>query len=144
MLDKLREMAGPEANVLESDADGDTIVIGPNSDYRAEVLKDGDLGDNDVFKDVVREADKAQTVLFVNVDEFEDAIADAAGRQRRGVHRQPEAGLRVRGHRLGRRRHRARGAAAHDRLMSATIAPVTSMRSAGAISTSRPRRPPET
>ena len=34
--------------------------------------------------------------------------------------------------------------AAHDRLTSATIAPVTSMRSAGAISTSRPRRPPET
>jgi len=79
VLDKLRETAGPEANVLESDADGDTIVIGPNGDYRADVLKDGGLGDNDVFQDVVREADKAQTVLFVNVDEFEDAIADAAG-----------------------------------------------------------------
>ena len=79
VLDKLRDMAGPEANVLESDADGDTIVIGPNDDYRAEVLKDGGLGDNDVFQDVVREADKAQTVLFVNVDEFEDVIADAAG-----------------------------------------------------------------
>jgi hypothetical protein len=72
-------MAGPEANVLESDADGDTIVIGPNGDYRADVLNDGGLGDNDVFQDVVREADKAQTVLFVNVDEFEDVIADAAG-----------------------------------------------------------------
>jgi hypothetical protein len=79
VLDKLRDMAGPEANVLESDADGDTIVIGPNGDYRADVLNDGGLGDNDVFQDVVREADKAQTVLFVNVDEFEDAIADAAG-----------------------------------------------------------------
>ena len=79
VLDKLRDMAGPEANVLESDADGDTIVIGPNGDYRADVLNDGGLGDNDVFQDVVREADKAQTVLFVNVDEFEDVIADAAG-----------------------------------------------------------------
>jgi hypothetical protein len=79
VLDKLRDMAGPEANVLESDKDGDTIVIGPNADYRDEVLKGGGLGDNDVFKDVVREADKAQTVLFVDVDEFEDAIADAAG-----------------------------------------------------------------
>ena len=113
VLDKLREMAGPQANVLESDADGDTIVIGPNDDYRADVLEDGGLGDNDVFKDVVREADEAQTVLFVNVDEFEDAIEDAAGDERPGVHRQPEAGLRVRGHRLGRRRRRARGAAAH-------------------------------
>jgi hypothetical protein len=74
VLDKLREMAGPEANVLESDADGETIVIGPNADYRSEVLEDGGLGDNDVFRDVVREADQAQTVLFVNVNEFEDAI----------------------------------------------------------------------
>ena len=144
VLDKLRDMAGPRANVLESDADGDTIVIGPNSDYRSEVLKDGDLGDDDVFKDVVREADQAQTVLFVNVDEFEDAIADAMGDGDARVPRQPRAGLRLRSHRLGRRRHRARGGAAHDRLTSATIAPVTSMRSAGAISTSRPRRPPET
>jgi hypothetical protein len=79
VLDKLREMAGPQANVLESDADGATIVIGPNPDYRSEVLKDGDLGDNDVFKDVVREADQAHMVLFVNVDEFEDAIKDATG-----------------------------------------------------------------
>ena len=68
MLEKLRELAGPEAGVLDSDADGDTIVIGPNDDYRAEVLKDGDLGDNDVFKDVVREADQASTILFVNVE----------------------------------------------------------------------------
>jgi hypothetical protein len=79
VLDKLREMAGPDAGVLESDADGDTIVIGPNADYRSEVLEDGGLGDNDVFKDVVREADQAHTVLFVNVNEFEDAINDAVG-----------------------------------------------------------------
>ena len=72
-------MAGPQANVLESDKDGDVIVIGPNADYRADVLKDGGLGDNDVFKDVVREADEAQTILFVDVDEFEDAIEDAMG-----------------------------------------------------------------
>jgi hypothetical protein len=79
VLDKLREMAGPEANVLETDADGATIVIGPNADYRAQVLDDGGLGDNDVFQDVVREADQAQTILFVNVNEFEAAIEGAAG-----------------------------------------------------------------
>ena len=79
VLDKLRDMAGPQANVLESDSDGDVIVIGPNADYRADVLKDGDLGDNEVFKDVVREADQAQAVLFVDVDVFEDALEDAMG-----------------------------------------------------------------
>lgn len=79
VLDKLRAQAGPDAGFLESDQDGDMIVVGPSSDFRAEVLKDGGLGDDEVFKDVVREADKAQMVLFVNVDEFEDAIASAAG-----------------------------------------------------------------
>ncbi|HRK46773.1 MAG TPA: DUF3352 domain-containing protein, partial [Nocardioides sp.] len=79
VLDKLRDQAGPGATVLESDQDGNTIVIGPNADYRAEVLADGGLGDEAVFKDVVREADQAHTVLFVNVDEFEDVIKDAAG-----------------------------------------------------------------
>jgi len=79
VLDKLRDTAGPQANVLESDADGETIVIGPNADFRDHVLKDGGLGDNQVFKDAVRESDKAQTVLFINVDEFQDAIENAAG-----------------------------------------------------------------
>jgi len=79
VLEKLRAQAGPDAGALESDKDGDTIVIGPNSDFRDKLLEDGGLGDSDVFKDVVREADKAQVVLFVNVNEFEDAIADAAG-----------------------------------------------------------------
>ncbi len=78
VLDKLRAMAGPDSGVLDSDSDGDHIVIGPNADYRAELLKDGGLGDNDVYKDVIRESDDASTVLFVNVDEFEDAIEKAA------------------------------------------------------------------
>jgi hypothetical protein len=79
VLDKLRDKARPDVSILESDSDGDVIVVGPSADYRANVLENGDLGDNDVFKDVVREADKAQTVLFVNVDEFEAAIDKAAG-----------------------------------------------------------------
>ena len=79
VLDKLRDMAGPQANVLESDKDGDVIVVGPNADYRDEVLEDGGLGDNDVFKDVVRESDKAQGLVFVDVDVFEDAIEESMG-----------------------------------------------------------------
>ena len=33
----------------------------------------------DRFKDVVRESDRASSILFVNVNEFEDAIKEAAG-----------------------------------------------------------------
>jgi hypothetical protein len=79
VLAKLRDMAGPDAHVLDSDSSGDVVVIGPDPDYRADVLKDGSLADNEVFKDVVREVDQAKSVLFVNVDEFEAAIEKAAG-----------------------------------------------------------------
>lgn len=80
VLEKLRGQFPPdEVAVFGSDAEGDTIVIGPNEDYRRSVLEKGGLGDDDVFKDVVREADDASVVLFVNVDEIEAAIADALG-----------------------------------------------------------------
>ena len=80
MLEKLRAQLPPdETAVFGSDSEGDTIVIGPNEDYRQEVLADGDLGDDEVFKDVVREVDDASVVFFVNVNEIEDAIAEAIG-----------------------------------------------------------------
>jgi hypothetical protein len=78
VLEKLRDQFPPdETAVFGSSSEGGTIVIGPNEDYRKEVLEDGDLGDDGVFKDVVREVDDASVVFFVNVDEIEKAIADA-------------------------------------------------------------------
>jgi hypothetical protein len=79
VLDKVREAAGAGGSVFDSDSDGDTVVIGPDAAYRSDVLKNDGLGDNDVFKDVVREADKAQTVLFVNLDQLQATIESAAG-----------------------------------------------------------------
>lgn len=78
VLDKLRGQAAPEeVLVFDSDSDGDFVAIGPNEDYRAAVLEAGDLGDNAVFEDVVREADSANAVLFVNIDELEDLMEAA-------------------------------------------------------------------
>ena len=78
VLDKLRGQAAPDdVLVFDSDSEGDFVAIGPNEDYRAAVLEDGDLGDNDVFEDVVREADSASAVLFVNIDELEDLVEEA-------------------------------------------------------------------
>lgn len=76
VLEKLRALAGPD--LLASDADGDSIVIGPNAQFREKVLDGGDLSKNKVFADVVPEADKALMVTYINVDELEDAIADMA------------------------------------------------------------------
>lgn len=80
VLDKLRDQfPDDESLVFDSDSEGDTIVIGPNADFREQVLREGSLGDNEVFEDVVREADDASMVMFVNVNEIEGAIAEALG-----------------------------------------------------------------
>lgn len=80
VLDKLRDQfPSDESLVLDSDSEGDTIVIGPNEAFREQVLEDGGLGDNEVFKDVVREVDDASVVLFVNVDELQDLVEEGMG-----------------------------------------------------------------
>ena len=55
------------------------MVVGPNADYREQVLEDGSLSDDEVFQDVVRDADDAAAVLFVNVNQIEDAIIEGFG-----------------------------------------------------------------
>ncbi|CAI9419800.1 DUF3352 domain-containing protein [Nocardioides sp. T2.26MG-1] len=68
VLDKLRPQMGGAESALGSDSDGDVIAIGPDGDYRERLLDDGGLGDSDVFDNVVREADDAAAVVFVNFD----------------------------------------------------------------------------
>jgi hypothetical protein len=68
VLDKLRPQLGGAESFLDSDSDGDLIAIGPDDDYRQRLLEDGGLGDSEVFENVVREADRAAAVLFVNFD----------------------------------------------------------------------------
>ena len=80
VLDKLREqLSSDETLLLETDSEGSTVVIGPDADYRKEVLDSGGLGDNEVFKDVVREVDDASAVLFVNINELEDLVEESMG-----------------------------------------------------------------
>ncbi|MDP2775539.1 MAG: hypothetical protein Q8O61_18445, partial [Nocardioides sp.] len=67
------------ATVMGSDSEGDYVVVGPNADYRAELLEDGGLGDTDTFQDVVREAGDAGSILFVNFDAGEGWLANLAG-----------------------------------------------------------------
>jgi hypothetical protein len=79
VLAKLSAQLGPdEANVLGSDSDGDLIAIGPDADYRSEVLGDGDLGGSDVFQDVVPDAESASAIFFVNFDAGDGWLVRAA------------------------------------------------------------------
>ena len=43
-------------------------MIGPNADYRDELLEDGGLGDSDVFQHVVARRRRRCAILFVNFD----------------------------------------------------------------------------
>jgi hypothetical protein len=81
VLDKVRDQMNAEEDTkaLESDSSGDMVAIGPDSDYRSQVLENGNLGDTEVFKDVVREADKASFLMFVNFDAGDDWLANLAG-----------------------------------------------------------------
>lgn len=85
VLAKVRKQAGPPAGlILGSDSDGDLTAIGPDADYRAAVLEDGGLGDTAEFQGVVREAEKASAVLFVNFDAG-DWLVDLAGGDQEAV-----------------------------------------------------------
>jgi len=69
VLDKVRgQMSTEESSTFGSDSNGDMVAVGPNSDYRSQVLGNGTLGQSSTFRDVVREADKASALLYVNFD----------------------------------------------------------------------------
>ncbi|MCD4534780.1 DUF3352 domain-containing protein [Nocardioides sp. cx-169] len=68
----------PEAGeVLETDSNEEYLVLGPSADYRARMLDEGGLGDTDTFQDVVREADKSGSVVFVNFDAGDGWLVNA-------------------------------------------------------------------
>jgi hypothetical protein len=71
VIDKIldSEVASEEdAELFVSDSEGDFVAIGPNEDYRQEILEDGDLGGSDTYENVVRESDDAASILYVNFD----------------------------------------------------------------------------
>ena len=75
----LAKLAGqdPTAEAITgSDVDGDVIAIGPDADYRKQVLSDGDLGDSDRFQEVLPDADKASALVYVDFGIMDSMIAD--------------------------------------------------------------------
>lgn len=75
VLATIAESLGP---VVGNDAEGDMVAIGPNPDYRGQLLEDGGLGDSDVYQNVVRESGDANAIFFVNFDAG-DWLTELAG-----------------------------------------------------------------
>ena len=110
VIDKLLDSeaaSGEDEELFVSDSEGDFVAIGPNEDYREEILEDGDLGGSDTYEDVVRESGDAASILYVNFDagggwleqlfEGDDEVQD-------NVEPLEAAGLAVVGRRRGRPR----------------------------------------
>ncbi|WP_243060260.1 DUF3352 domain-containing protein [Nocardioides sp. SR21] len=68
VLDKLREIVGPDAGLIDSDQGDGVVVVGPDADYRGLLVEDGGLGDEDAFRDVVEHADGASGIVYVDLD----------------------------------------------------------------------------
>jgi hypothetical protein len=81
-----------EASFLDSDSEGDMVAIGPDADYRGQVLADGDLGGSDVFRDVVPDADRADAIVYVNFDAGDWLVNLASGDQEAEDNLTPLAG----------------------------------------------------
>jgi hypothetical protein len=83
ILDKLLAKLPPDvADQVKYDASGTSVVIGPDADYRAQVLKKGDLGGTKDFRDVVPHADRAQAVFYLDFSQLQPLVKDmAAGDQ---------------------------------------------------------------
>ena len=97
----------------------------PRPGLRAELLEDGELGDTDVFQDVVREAEDAAAVLFVNFDAGDGWLVEVAGDDEEVADNLEP--LRARHERLGRRRRRRHcvlGSRPTDRRRSVPADPV--------------------
>ena len=69
------------------------VAVGPNPDYRGQLLEDGGLGDSDVYQNVVRESGDANAIFFVNFDAGDWLTSLAEGDQEIGRQPAPLEGL---------------------------------------------------
>ncbi|RYB96448.1 DUF3352 domain-containing protein [Nocardioides glacieisoli] len=79
VLDKISDLAGPEAAEFLQVTEGDDYaVIAMQDDYRGKLEASGDLGGSSDYSEVV-EADNAQSVMYVNFDADDDWLVRVMG-----------------------------------------------------------------
>jgi len=71
VLDKLRGTVG-DPSALTSKTEGDYVAFGPDQAWVDELSKDGSLGDSDTYRQVLPDADRASSLLYLNVDAGDD------------------------------------------------------------------------
>ncbi|MBO9520357.1 MAG: DUF3352 domain-containing protein [Nocardioidaceae bacterium] len=81
VLHKLEKALGTSLSdiPLETKKSGDALLLSPSEDYLGELAKKGSLGDSDVFRQAVPDADHAGMVFFTVIDEdWRKTIVDLA------------------------------------------------------------------
>ncbi len=68
IIDKLKKLAGPDADMIEVGTGDGVVSVGLSRDYVEKLLTNGGLGSQQAFDDAVPDADKASSVFFVNFD----------------------------------------------------------------------------
>jgi hypothetical protein len=76
VLDKVRPQTG-DPSLLQSKRSGDYLSFGPDQDWLDKLSDNGHLGDNDTYRDVLPDADRASSVLYLNVDVGDDWLVKA-------------------------------------------------------------------
>jgi len=93
VLATIAESMGSDATFVGNDAEGDMIAVGPNPDYRGQLLEDGGLGDSDIYQNVVRESGDANAIVFINFDAGDWLTSLAEGDQEAADNLEPLEGL---------------------------------------------------
>jgi hypothetical protein len=68
IIAKLKRSAGPGADIVNVGTGNGAVAVGFDPTYVDTLLEDGDLGGVEAFGDVVPEADRATSVVYVNFD----------------------------------------------------------------------------
>jgi hypothetical protein len=70
---------GGEVALLRTTAGGAGVAIGPDPAYRKRLARVGALGESEVFRDVLPDADRANVVAFVDLDADDDWLLRMVG-----------------------------------------------------------------
>jgi len=77
VLDKIRPQLGADASFLASATEGDVVAFGPSASWNDELKADGGLGDTATFKDVIANADKASSIIYLDFDADNNWLVEA-------------------------------------------------------------------
>ncbi|MGH3364418.1 MAG: DUF3352 domain-containing protein [Nocardioidaceae bacterium] len=76
-VDKIKRALGPQSEALVVEEGDGVVALGLDPDYVKGLAAEGDLGSDASFQDVVPDADRANSVFYLDIDEVEGWVIQA-------------------------------------------------------------------